>query len=579
MATSLPSDPADSASAPPAPLCFTNADVSVAAPVADMLCGVSAAPPLPSPCDSIENDVVSSATFSFCTSTTLQFVLQFCSVAELEAMSLLDHELHDLCEIEWRARVLAKYGALRYRPRRWRTCYKLRSHFERKVVGGVSARVYLMNARGDTTFFTIAKGKSMMCSRERAVIYNRCERMFDLSLRINRSIQEISALIGMVSVDEARGLLNEHINLMASVASLRGSLLFESELFDVFPAPVLLDANSLLRGTFTFDDPSFLQTSALMMQVWASIDGRIYRPLAPPCTLDMGRQALRAVDTDGAEASEADALIAQVAAMLATITPEPDPKPYHSIKLHELSGMTIHIDDNTLRYKLQQNELCLNALVSNTYLLYLFNPMSFRPLDWTYACIVRIGGVTYELPVQREGVFLNTTTSALRIFLSYGKMPEAADDDGDGKGARGAEASEPLEIPCSASHQALHFELTATNRVSKETRQIAVQTSHFTLGDELASEQLESSKTTSVESTTSPDTSSAKRDGVASPTAVPKRVAGGVERHVHLPFDAMICYCFSEALRLQYVEFAIGFEPLLHQLGVATFMASNAVNS
>jgi hypothetical protein len=65
--------------------------------------------------------------------------------------------------------------------------------------------------------------------------------MFDLSLRINRSIQDISALIGLISLDEARDLLREHINLMASIAALRASLLFESELFQVCCA-------SFLRG-------------------------------------------------------------------------------------------------------------------------------------------------------------------------------------------------------------------------------------------------------------------------------------------------------------------------------------------
>ena len=94
--------------------------------------------------------------------------------------------------------------------------------------------------------------------------------------------------------------------------------------------------------------------------------------------------------------------------------------------------MTIHIDDNTLRYKLQPSsssaaagggDICLNALVGNTYLLYLFNPVGFRPLDWTYEAVVYVGAVRYALPVQREGVFLNTATSALRVFLSYGKLP------------------------------------------------------------------------------------------------------------------------------------------------------------
>jgi len=148
-------------------------------------------------------------------------------------MTLVNKELLTKCEEEWKIRVVAKFGSLRYLPLSYRTIYKLRMHFQRKVVKNVSARVYVMNSAGQTSFFKMGAGKNLMCSRERALVYNRCERMFDLSLRINRSIQEISALIGMVSLDEARELLNEHISLMASVADLRRTLMFESELFEV----------------------------------------------------------------------------------------------------------------------------------------------------------------------------------------------------------------------------------------------------------------------------------------------------------------------------------------------------------
>lgn len=95
---------------------------------------------------------------------------------------------------------------------------------------------------------------------------------------------------------------------------------------------------------------------------------------------------------------------------------------YASLKLHELSGMTISIDDNTLRYRLQEDELCVNALVSNTYLLYLFNPLQYRPLDWTFDAMLQVGETRYVLPVQREGVFLNTTSYALRVFSFVWKV-------------------------------------------------------------------------------------------------------------------------------------------------------------
>lgn len=457
-------------------------------------------------------------------SLLLPFVVRYCTTPELRRVTLLGRECASLCEQEWRLRVLENYGAPRFPTAQWRKCFQLRQHFSQKVVGHVTARVYLMNARGETVCFALSAGKTMMCSQERAIVYNRCERMFDLSLRINRSIQEISTLLGMVSVDEARGLLNEHINLMASVASLRSSLLFESELFRVFPAPVLLDTNALLCGTYTFPEPEFMDSSAVMMQVWGSIDGLIYRPLAPPSTLDLLSSAANAQAESDQQQTES----------------------YRSMKLHELSGMTISIDDNTLRYRLQQKDICINTLVGNSYLLYLFNPVNFRPLDWTYDAVLQLGSTSYSLPVQREGVFLNTSSYALRIFLSYGKLPESktkavedtSTEPAEPPGARGSEFSDPLEIPYDGQDQEFSFQLTASNRVSKDVREIA--------------------------------------KSVASLSLVPEEACSSQsnrERHVHLRHDAMICYGFAEhSHQLQYVEFAIGFESLLHQLGITSFL-------
>ncbi|RLN32276.1 hypothetical protein BBJ28_00012066 [Nothophytophthora sp. Chile5] len=518
----------------------------------------------------------------------LPFVLPFCSIPELERLGLTSHDVARLCEPEWRLRVVARFGELRFATSHWRRCFQLRAHLRRKAVERVSARVYLMNARGETTFFPIAAGTSLMCSRERAVVYNRCKRMFDLSLRINRSIQEISALIGMVSVDEARGLLNEHISLMASVAALRGSLNFESELFQIFPAPVLLDTNALLRATHSFaeEDAAFLDSSLIMMQIWASIDGLIYRPLAPPATI-------HPTPDRPVPAQQQENAVAAVAA--GDETPA-----YSALKLHELSGMTISIDDNTLRYRLQGNELCVNALVSNTYLLYLFNPLQFRPLDWTFDAVLQIGNVRYALPVQREGVFLNTTSYALRVFLSYGKLPEKPppppaitdsnqqEDEAAGAeaeadpsvaasgGARGADNSEPLEIPYDGQREVFAFHLTATNRISKETRVVASKAACLSLLPQIEAvpstgerqrERQRSVETASSCSEDEEDLEDEADESDSSTTSIPP-----LERHVHLPFDAMICYCFAPSCRLQYVEFAIGFEPLMHHLCVAAFL-------
>ncbi|KAF1793674.1 hypothetical protein GQ600_16916 [Phytophthora cactorum] len=371
----------------------------------------------------------------------LPFVLSFCSLPELQRLSQVSRDVSSICELEWRLRTIERFGELRFVTSNWRRCFLLRSQFRRKAVDRSQPG-------------------------ERAVVYNRCKRMFDLSLRINRSIQEISTLIGMVSVDEARGLLNEHISLMASVAALRGSLNFESELFQIFPAPVLLDTNSLLRVTHKFqdeDDAEFLQSSLMMMQVWASIDGLIYRPLAAPATIQETPDRVQQVGENVEETGT-----------------------YASLKLHELSGMTISIDDNTLRYRLQRDELCVNALVSNTYLLYLFNPLQYRPLDWTFDAMLQVGDARYVLPVQREGVFLNTTSYALRVFLSYGKLPEKPPSSNQEQenlvadsatastgGARGAEDSDPLEIPYDGQREIFAFHLTATNRISKKTHVIA----------------------------------------------------------------------------------------------------------
>jgi hypothetical protein len=522
--------------------------------------------------------------------SVLPFLVPFCSAGELDRLGLVDKESASLCDVEWRQRIVARFGALRFATPHWRKVFKLRTYLQRRVVENVSARVYLMNTRGETTCFSMGTGKSMMCSRERAIVYNRCERMFDLSLRINRSIQEISALIGMVSVDEARGLLNEHINLMASVASLRSSLMFESELFQVFPAPVLLDANTLLRGTYQFPNCEFLDSTTVMMQMWVSIDGLIYRPLAPPSVIqpqESRPSALPPVPLELEREQPQD---------LVSVPPGDRPPPpsqeghanYNVMKLHELSGMTIHIDDNTLRYRLQEQEMCVNALVSNTYLLYLFNPMQFRPMDWTYEAVLYVGETRYPLPLQREGVFLNSNTLAMRVFLSYGKMPERAPDGGNalggddadtddesapssvtrGPGTRGSEDSEPLAIAYDGEAEVFSFLLMATNRITKETREVANKAACFSL--------LTSPQTTAAVAPTDAPEAEAQGRGSEESTIVKasNRVAEDKshERHVHLPYDAMICYCFSPNYALQYVEFAIGFEALLHRLGVSNFL-------
>ncbi|KAG6970809.1 hypothetical protein JG688_00004686 [Phytophthora aleatoria] len=494
----------------------------------------------------------------------LPFVLSFCSLPELQRLSQVSRDVSSICELEWRLRTIERFGELRFVTSNWRRCFLLRSQFRRKAVDQVTARVYLMNNRGETRFFPIERGTPLMCSRERAVVYNRCKRMFDLSLRINRSIQEISTLIGMVSVDEARGLLNEHISLMASVAALRGSLNFESELFQIFPAPVLLDTNSLLRVTHKFqdeDDAEFLQSSLMMMQVWASIDGLIYRPLAAPATIQETPDRVQQVGENVEETAT-----------------------YASLKLHELSGMTISIDDNTLRYRLQRDELCVNALVSNTYLLYLFNPLQYRPLDWTFDAMLQVGDARYVLPVQREGVFLNTTSYALRVFLSYGKLPEKPPSSNPGQenlvadsatastgGARGAEDSDPLEIPYDGQREIFAFHLTATNRISKKTHVIASKATCLSLLPSISSASVVERRLRqmSIESTSTLSDEEADESDANTTSAA---TVPPLERHVHLPFDAMICYCFAPSCRLQYVEFAIGFEPLMHLLGVTDFL-------
>ncbi|CAH0482854.1 unnamed protein product [Peronospora belbahrii] len=378
----------------------------------------------------------------------------------------------------------------------------------------------------------------------------------------------------MVSVDEARGLLNEHMSLMTSVAALRGSLHFESELFEIFPAPVLLDTNALLRVTYKFQetqDTAFLQSSSfMMMQMWVSIDGLIYRPLSSPAiiqpTLDQSQQHENEEVVHGEEEGTT----------------------YSILKLHELSGMSMTIDDNTLRYRLQGDELCVNALVSNTYLLYLFNPLQYRPLDWTFNAMLQIGETRYVLPVQREGVFLNTTSYALRIFISYGKLPKKPPPLSSSKmmtdeakavenpltgGACGAEDSGPLDIPYNGQREIFAFRLTATNRISKKTCVVASKAACLSLvpsaNSAATGEGVDRQQSIVSSSTLSNEEENTDESDTSAPSdcTVPH-----FERHVHLPFDAMICYYFAPNCSLQYVEFAIGFEPLMHLLGVAVFL-------
>jgi len=277
---------------------------------------------------------------------------------------------------------------------------------------------------------------------------------------------------------------------------------------------VLLDGNALLRGNYNLEDEHF-KGVPLMMQMWASIDGVIFRPLSTPLMLEL----------------------------------EPT-KSYSTVRFHELSGMTISIDDNSMRYKLQQNDLCLNVLVGNTYLLYLFNPMQFRPLDWQYDAGIRIDEQTHLLPTQKEGVFLNGSTFALRVFLSYGKMPD------DGEGSRGSDKSDPLQIPCKSGDSTFCFSLVATNRLTKEKKIIVSQAMKMSLPE------------AKIQPRQSHETSN-KIDGANNPKQSEK-----TERHAQLPNDIVLCYCFDEQNVLQYVEFAVSFEPLIHLLGVAQLLKS-----
>ncbi|CAI5719182.1 unnamed protein product [Hyaloperonospora brassicae] len=526
----------------------------------------------------------------------LPFVLGLCSLSDLQQLSLVSPSVSAVCELEWRLRTIARFGALRFATSQWRRCFLLRSRFQCSAVDRVTARVYLMNDRGETRFFTTARGTPLLCSRERAVVYNRCKRMFDLSLRINRSLQDIATLVRLVSVDEARGLLNEHIGLLAAVAALKSSLQFESDLFQVVPAPVLLDTNALLRLRHRFEaaeDVAFLRSSVLLMQIWASIDGLIYRPLAPPAAIQSTtfKQRQQPSGADGAHVAE-----------------------YASMKLHELSGLTVRVDDDTLRYRLQEDALCVNALVSNTYLLYLFNPLQYRPLEWTFDALLQVGDATYALPVQREGVVLNATSYALRIFLSYGKLPDkstallptderpigdheqtdgaaegtgAAAEDPMPGGAREVESSRSLGIPYDGQREVFAFHLTATNRMSKKTCVVASKATSLSLGPPLQpslprNEEPIGGQRLGHQSFEVPSTKSDgsvqgdETDGSAS-SATSRGDTLALERHVHLPFDAMICYCFAPSRCLQYVEFAIGFESLMHLLGVANFLSDALV--
>jgi hypothetical protein len=125
-----------------------------------------------------------------------------------------------------------------------------------------------------------------------------------------------------------------------------------------------------------------------MMQIWVSIDDMVYRPLSIPMMLHpQATENGRSISTNRPQdnhhrGSEPRPNAAAAAASL---------PPHAFLRFHELAGMTIDIDDNSLRYSLEEKHLCLNALVSNTYLLYLFNPTRFRPLDWTYEAHLCIG--------------------------------------------------------------------------------------------------------------------------------------------------------------------------------------------
>ncbi|RHY05111.1 hypothetical protein DYB25_003110 [Aphanomyces astaci] len=471
----------------------------------------------------------------------LGYVLPYLATTDLYCVTALNKEIEAFCEQEWKIRVAERFGALRYPAMSYRRVYAMRCHFQRRVSSNVSARVYLMNTNGDTSFFRIDSSKPIMCSRERAAVYNRCERncllwlrfahhdhhdamvgMFDLSLRINRSIQEISALIGMVSLEEARDLLNEHINLMTSVAALRGSLVFESELFQVFPAPVLLDTNVLLRATHALELP--FRGVPLMMQTWVSIDNVVFRPLSIPLLLHPSPPPPPVVN----EPHDHTAPVA--------------PPCYTAARFHELAGMTIDIDDNSVRYDLQPDAVTLNTLVSNAFLLYLFNPTSFRPLDWSYEAGLAIGSHTHLLPSEREGVFLNSTTSALRVFLSYGKQQltpvasaQAALDDQPPDTL--PSHRRPLDIACAAGDSTFTFSVIATNRLTQAKKLVVSQAMRITL-------------------------------------PAPAYRYGKLERHAQLSNDAVLCYSFDLDNHLQYVEFAIGFEPLLHALDVVPFLAT-----
>ncbi|RHY27817.1 hypothetical protein DYB32_006512 [Aphanomyces invadans] len=439
----------------------------------------------------------------------LGYVLPYLSTPELFRVTVLNKEIEAFCEREWKARVAARFGALRYQASSYRRIYAMRCHFQRRVSSNVSARVYLMNTNGDTSFFPIDSSKPIMCSRERAAVYNRCERMFDLSLRINRSIQEISTLIGMV-----------------------------------FPAPVLLDTNVLLRATHALGRR--FCGEPLMMQIWVSIDNVVYRPLSIPLLL-----------TPSPPSPSVQAVHATTVGDTGTTPALPVAPCYTTARFHELAGMTIDIDDNSMRYTLQPDSVTLNTLVSNAYLLYLFNPTSFHPLDWSYEARLTVGTSprpdaaesngqfagtqTHLLPTEREGVFLNNATSALRVFLSYGKLAQADESLNEGVPPTAAASSrQALNVPCDTGDSTFTFSIAATNRLTQTKKLVVSQAMRITLPP---------------------------------PT---NRSNGKLERHAHLANDSVLCFSFDQQNNLQYVEFAIGFEPLLHALGVVSLVVNGA---
>lgn len=439
----------------------------------------------------------------------IQLIAKFLSKLEIVRLTTVSKNFRDAVDVEFQKRYFDVHCRTSFHCLSWRQYTALQYHYEQNLVSKLKCKSVIMCSQGSWSVSDdVDRAKEVMSSKTRALVHEKCQRLFELSFQVNLSLHQVRMLTGRLSAGSTAALLEEHTSLMQSIEALRATLSFEGALYDKVKSPVLMELNGLVE--FHEYIPKYEESKGVVLQLFASLDGTRYVPLTASRKLK-----LQTNYTD-----------------------------CNCIRYHPVCGTEFELDDNTIRYQLCDNKLCVNAMVSNSYLQYLFNPFRYVPHEWKYIATVNINGVQIELPIMPERVLHCQGSPGLEIYFRYGDR-DAQDDGGVEQG---------LHIICEQSGF-LGMELHAQHERQNQSKVIVSETMTYA---ENTSRQVARSKVKKLDQKNTKSSTQSRFEWI----------------HPPLPHSAsqkvIITYgCRMEGkgqVSIDYIECTLGFDALLQRI-------------